>query len=94
MMRGVHIAFAVTGALYFAVAISGYAALGAAAGGNVILALDNGPQWARTLARLLVVVHVLAAYQVGGGGGRHTLHRQVAAVAIACMCVLFPAVVV
>lgn len=64
MMRGVNLAFVVTGALYFAVAISGYAAMGAAAGPNIILSLSNGPMWVRNLARAMVVVHVLAAYQV------------------------------
>ena len=71
MMRGVNVAFVVTGVLYFAVAISGYAAMGRDAGSNIILSLSNGPMWVRNLARIMVVVHVLAAYQVGGGrGGR------------------------
>ena len=54
--------------LYFSVAISGFAALGNTTGGNIILSLPNGPKWVRNVARIFVVVHVLAAYQVG----RHT----------------------
>ncbi|GBF95712.1 lysine histidine transporter 1-like [Raphidocelis subcapitata] len=64
MMRGVNIAFVITGVLYFSVAISGYAATGAATGDNIVLSLSNGPAWLRALARAMVVVHVLAAYQV------------------------------
>jgi hypothetical protein len=52
------------GVLYFSVAISGYAAMGSAAGPNIIISLSNGPLWLRNLARAMVVVHVLAAYQV------------------------------
>ncbi len=63
-MRGVHLAFILTGALYFSVAATGYWALGSAAGPNIILSLANGPAWARIMARLMVVVHVGAAYQV------------------------------
>jgi hypothetical protein len=48
--------------------------MGAAAGPNIIIALNNGPLWVRNLARAMVVVHVLAAYQVYthpvGGSGR------------------------
>ena len=64
MMRGVNIAFVITGALYLAVSVSGYHALGSATGPNIILAMTNGPAWLRALARAMVVVHVLAAYQV------------------------------
>ncbi|KAI8470815.1 MAG: amino acid transmembrane transporter [Monoraphidium minutum] len=64
MMRGVHAAFIVTGVLYFAVAISGFAAMGDKTGPNIILALSNGPMWVRNMARVFVVIHVLAAYQV------------------------------
>jgi hypothetical protein len=64
MMRGVNAAFIVTGALYFAVSISGFAALGVGTGSNIILSLTNGPLWVRNVARIFVVVHVLAAYQV------------------------------
>ncbi|GBF95714.1 lysine histidine transporter 1-like [Raphidocelis subcapitata] len=64
MMRGVNIAFIATGSLYLAVTVSGYHALGAATGPNIILAITNGPKWVRNLARAMVVVHVLAAYQV------------------------------
>jgi amino acid permease len=64
MMRGVHIAFVMTGIAYFAVAISGFRALGEASGSNIILTLSNGPAWVRSLARFMVVIHVAAAYQV------------------------------
>lgn len=64
MMRGVHIAFVLTGIAYFGVAISGFRAMGLAAGSNIILSLSNGPVWVRVLARLMVVVHVGAAFQV------------------------------
>jgi amino acid permease len=64
MMRGVHVAFVLTGVLYFAVALTGYRALGSAAGSNIVLALGNGPMWVRVMARLMVVVHVAAAFQV------------------------------
>ena len=64
MMRGVHIAFVVTGIAYFAVALSGFHALGNKTGSNIIISLPNGPAWVRTLARIMVVVHVAAAYQV------------------------------
>jgi hypothetical protein len=47
--------------------------MGASAGSNIIISLNNGPLWVRNLARAMVVVHVLAAYQVythpvGGSG--------------------------
>ncbi|KAI8470818.1 MAG: transmembrane amino acid transporter protein-domain-containing protein [Monoraphidium minutum] len=64
MMRGVNAAFVVTGVLYLAVSISGFAALGVGVGPNIILALSNGPMWVRNMARIFVVIHVLAAYQV------------------------------
>ena len=64
MLRGVHIAFVATALAYFGVAATGFRALGAAAGENIVLSLHNGPAWARTLARAAVVAHVGAAYQV------------------------------
>lgn len=33
-------------------------------GSNIILSLSNGPAWVRNLARIMVVIHVGAAYQV------------------------------
>ncbi|KIY93906.1 hypothetical protein MNEG_14056 [Monoraphidium neglectum] len=62
-MRGVNAAFVITGILYFSVAISGFAALGHDTGSNIILSLSNGPMWVRNMARIFVVIHVLAAYQ-------------------------------
>ena len=69
MMRGVHIAFVFTGIAYFCVAITGFNALGAKAGSNIILSLSVGPLWVRNVARLMVVVHVAAAYQGARRGG-------------------------
>ena len=68
MMRGVHIAFVVTGIAYFAVALSGFHALGNKTGSNIIISLPNGPAWVRVVARLMVVVHVAAGYQVSPAG--------------------------
>jgi hypothetical protein len=54
-----------TGLCYFAVSILGYWAFGTDVGDNVLLAFKAGPhQWVVTMATMLVVVHVAAAFQV------------------------------
>lgn len=64
------------GLCYFSVSILGFWAFGTGVGDNVLLAFKAGPhQWVVTMATMLVVVHVAAAFQVGlawghlGGGG-------------------------
>lgn len=79
MMYGVHTAFVVTGICYYAVSIAGFWALGVDAGGNIIIAVNNGPVWVRTLARLMVVVHVMAAYQVYAHPAFESIHCWLAA---------------
>lgn len=57
------------GLCYFSVSILGFWAFGTGVAGNVLLAFKAGPhQWVVTMATMLVVVHVAAAFQVGGCG--------------------------
>jgi hypothetical protein len=49
------------------VSILGFWAFGTGVGDNVLLAFKEGPHhWVVTLATMLVVVHVAAAFQVSG----------------------------
>lgn len=50
--------------------ILGYWAFGTDVGDNVLLAFKSGPhQWVVTMAQMLVVVHVAAAFQVSTCSG-------------------------
>ena len=52
---------------YFGVSLLGFRAFGTSVGENVLLAFEHGPtHWVVTMANAMVVVHVAAAYQVGG----------------------------
>lgn len=65
MMRGVNWTFFITGLCYFSVSILGFWAFGTDVAGNVLLAFKAGPhQWVVTMANMLVLVHVAAAFQV------------------------------
>ena len=53
------------GLCYFGVSILGFWAFGTGVGDNVLLAFKEGPNhWVVTMATMLVVVHVAAAFQV------------------------------
>lgn len=53
------------GLCYFGVSILGFWAFGTDVGDNVLLAFKAGPHhWVVTMATMLVVVHVAAAFQV------------------------------
>lgn len=57
---------ATAGLCYFGVSILGFWAFGTDVGDNVLLAFKAGPhQWVVTMANMLVVIHVAAAFQVG-----------------------------
>lgn len=65
MMRGVNWTFLITGLCYFRVSILGFYAFGTGVGENVLLAFQEGPNhWVVTMANMMVVVHVAAAFQV------------------------------
>ena len=63
MMKSVHLTFIVTLVCYFAVSFTGYAAFGNAVTDNILNSFSH-PRWVISLANALVVVHVLAGYQV------------------------------
>jgi hypothetical protein len=63
------------GLCYFGVSILGFYAFGTGVTENVLMAFGQGPtHWVVTMANLMVVIHVAAAYQVrrtqGGGAGQ------------------------
>lgn len=59
----------VTGLCYFGVSIAGFRAFGTSVADNVLAAFSHGPNfWVVSLANLMVVLHVAAAYQVGLAG--------------------------
>uniref|UniRef100_A0A0E0HHG4 Amino acid transporter transmembrane domain-containing protein n=1 Tax=Oryza nivara TaxID=4536 RepID=A0A0E0HHG4_ORYNI len=63
MWRGVVVAYAVVALCYFTVAFGGYHAFGNAVAPNVLISLEK-PRWLVAAANLMVVVHVIGAYQV------------------------------
>lgn len=46
---------------YSAVSIFGYAALGDAAPGSIVVGFPNAPAWATLMANLMVVVHLVGS---------------------------------
>lgn len=56
--------FAVTFLCYAGVTFCGYAAFGNAVRDNILDSLSVGPLWLKDLAHMMVVVHVIAGYQV------------------------------
>jgi len=65
MMKGVNWTFLATGLCYFGVSILGFYAFGTDVSDNVLMAFAHGPNhWVVSMANMMVVVHVAAAYQV------------------------------
>jgi hypothetical protein len=64
--------------LYLSVAITSYMALGNSVPGDVLTGFSAAPLWLNMLANAMVLVHMVAAVQVCGGGcggrGRHRSH--------------------
>lgn len=49
---------------YLLVSVTGYAALGNNAPASIVLGFDSAPEWVTILANLMVLTHMVSAYQV------------------------------
>ena len=49
---------------YMAVSVTGYMALGNNVPSSIVLGFANAPMWATLLANLMVIIHLIPAYQV------------------------------
>ena len=63
MMKGISVAYVIVIAAYFSVAVSGYAAFGAAVRPDVLLSITH-PAALVDVANVMVVLHVAAGYQI------------------------------
>jgi hypothetical protein len=55
---------------YLAVSVCGYAALGDNVPASIVLGFDSAPIWVTLLANLMVLIHMVPAYQVRGQATR------------------------
>lgn len=49
---------------YAAVSVTGYLALGNAVPSSIVLGFDNAPIWVTIMVNLMVLIHLIPAYQV------------------------------
>ena len=63
MQRAVQISVALLTSFYLAVAISGYMAFGNTVPSNILTAFDH-PSWVIDCANIMVIIHMIPAYQV------------------------------
>lgn len=64
MKTACHIAIALTFVLYMLISIGGYAALGEETPSFILTGFPNAPKWLMIIANLLVLLHLIFAYQV------------------------------
>lgn len=64
MRKTVPLALTTTFVLYAAVSVTGYAALGNAVPGSIVLGFDSAPIYVTVLANMLVLIHMIPAFQV------------------------------
>eukprot|EP00775_Hariotina_reticulata_P001466 gene1466-1808_t len=60
----VPLSLSVTFALYAAVSVTGYLALGNAVPSSIVLGFDDAPIWVTIMVNLMVLIHLIPAYQV------------------------------
>ncbi|KAL6767998.1 hypothetical protein ACKKBF_B37390 [Auxenochlorella protothecoides x Auxenochlorella symbiontica] len=63
MQKAVQISVAAMTSFYMAVSVAGYMAFGNAVPGNILNAFDQ-PRWVIDMANIMVVIHMIPAYQV------------------------------
>ncbi|WIA23496.1 hypothetical protein OEZ85_000240 [Tetradesmus obliquus] len=64
MKKAVNLGISITFVVYSAVSVLGYMALGDGVPGNILLGFRGSPGWVTLLGNLMVLIHMVSAYQV------------------------------